>query len=102
VYARSLMSQPEADALPAPYFHADSDALRFWVLCDGVSVGATITRQTLHFRFKGDMSGSDVLATYAAHRDEIDAAVRRRVAKGSREPVMLREFDVAEATASRP
>ena len=96
------MSEPETGALPAPYFHADSDALRFWVLCeDGQNVGATISKQTLHFRFKGDMSGSDVLATYAAHREEIDAAVRRRVAKGSREPVMLREFDVAEAASTR-
>ena len=97
------MTAPEPSALPAPYFHSDSDALRFWVLCDhGLNVGATISRQTLHFRFKGDMSGSDVLATYEAHRDEIDAAVRRRVAKGSREPVMLREFDVAVAALPRP
>ena len=96
------MTATQSTALPAPYFHTDSDALRFWVLCpDGQNVGATISRQTLHFRFKGDMSGSDVLATYEAHRDEIDAAVLRRVAKGSREPVMLREFDVAADAASR-
>ena len=97
------MTSSEANSPPAPYFHADSDALRFWVVCaDGLSVGATISKQTLHFRFKGDISGSDALATYAAHREEIDAAVRRRVAKGSREPVMLREFDVAATAASRP
>ena len=81
--------------LPSPFFHDESGALRFWVLMDdGNFVGATISKQTLHFRFHGDVSGSDALATYAAHRDEIDAAVRHRVAGGSIEPVMLRESDV--------
>lgn len=89
---------PTAD--PAPYLHADSDALRFWVVCDdGQSVGATISLQTLHWRFKSARNGSEALATYATHRDAIDAAVRRRVAKGSREPVMLREFDFAVPAA---
>jgi len=37
------------------------------------------------------------VAIYAAHRVEIDAAVRRRIARGSIEPVMLREADVAAA-----
>ncbi|TMH06468.1 MAG: hypothetical protein E6H79_06575 [Betaproteobacteria bacterium] len=41
---------------------------------------------------------------YRAHSREIDAAVRRRVAKGSIEPVMLREFDlrVEPAEPSKP
>jgi hypothetical protein len=34
------------------------------------------------------------ITTYAAHAAEIDAAVRRRVAAGSHEPVMLRDPDV--------
>lgn len=96
------MTELQPTSSPAPYLHADSDALRFWVVCaDGVSVGATISLQTLHWRFKSARNGSEALATYAAHRDEIDAAVRRRVAKGSLEPVMLREFDLA-AQAPRP
>lgn len=96
------MTGLEPTTTPAPYFHADSDALRFWVRCDdGLDVGATISRQTLHWRFKGQFNGSDALATYTAHRDQIDAAVRRRVAAGSREPVMLREFDVAAAASPR-
>jgi hypothetical protein len=96
------MTESLPAASPSPYLHADSDALRFWVPCDnGLSVGATISLQTLHWRFKSARNGSEALATYAAHRDELDAAVRRRVAKGSIEPVMLREFDFA-VPAPRP
>ncbi|TAK77156.1 MAG: DUF1488 family protein [Aquabacterium sp.] len=79
-----------------PFFHNDSGALRFWVTAeDGRPVGASITKEALHFRFRGQPGGEDALAIYAAHRDEIDAAVHRRLAAGSLEPVMLREFDVA-------
>jgi Protein of unknown function (DUF1488) len=82
--------------LPSPFFHDDSSAVRFWVLADdGSTVGATIGKATLHFRFRGDISGADAVATYTAHREVIDAAVRRRIASGSIEPVMLRESDVA-------
>ncbi len=82
-------------ALPPPFMHDESGALRFWVLTEsGQHVGATISKQTLHYSFRGDISGSDALATYAANREVIDAAVRRRVAAGSIEPVMLRERDV--------
>jgi hypothetical protein len=31
---------------------------------------------------------------YAQYADQLEAAVRRRVAQGSIEPVMLREFDL--------
>ena len=69
--------------------------MRFWArMDDGTFVGATISKATLHFRFGADINGNNAVATYTAHRDVIDAAVRRRVAKGSIEPVMLREFDV--------
>ena len=81
---------------PDPFFHDPSDALRFWVaMDDGNFVGASISKATLHFRFKADMSGADAVAVYTAHREEIDAAVRRRLSSGSIEPVMLREADVA-------
>ena len=83
---------------PAPFFHDPSGAVRFWVATDnGNFVGATISKATLHFRFKADMSGADAVAIYTAHREEIDAAVRRRISSGSIEPVMLREFDVTAA-----
>lgn len=83
--------------LPAAYFHADSDALRFWVHIPGqVPMGASIARQVLQYRFQGRPDGSDALAIYAAHRPLIDAAVTRRAAQGGREPVMLREHDLPQ------
>ena len=82
--------------LPTPLFHEASGAVRFWVLTDdGASVGASISKETLHYRFQADIAGADAVATYTAHRHEIDAAVMRRIARGSIEPVMLREADVA-------
>jgi len=81
---------------PAPYFHDDSGAVRFWVHTDdGQDIGASISRQALHFRFRAEMGGADALASYLTHKQAIDAAVRRRLAKGSLEPVMLRESDLA-------
>ena len=89
------MDRPDQPALPSPFFHEASGAVRFWVSSgEGGVVGATISKETLHYRFQGDANGANAVATYIAHRQEIDAAVRRRVAKGSIEPVMLREFDV--------
>lgn len=83
------------DAVPAPQYHADTDALRFWVtLSNGAVVGATLSRQVLHYGLQGRLDGSDAVAVYQAHREQADAAVRRRVAAGSREPVMLREHDL--------
>ena len=79
---------------PSPFFHADSDAVRFWVPVGDTLIGATIGKVTLHYRFEPRRTDDDALATYMAHADEIHAAVRRRVANGSREPVMLRDWDV--------
>jgi hypothetical protein len=83
---------------PAAFFHEPSGAVRFWVPTDdGSFTGASISKETLHYRFKADLSGANAVAIYAAHRVEIGAAVRRRIARGSIEPVMLREADVAAA-----
>jgi hypothetical protein len=79
---------------PSPFFHEDSGAVRFWVQVGDAFVGATIGKVTLHYRYEPRRTDDDALATYLAHADEIDAAVRRRVAAGSREPVMLRDWDV--------
>ena len=76
------------------FFHHDSDSVRFWVRVGDAVVGATIRRATLHYRFEPQRTDDDALATYLAHADEINAAVRRRGAAGPREPVMLREWDV--------
>ena len=87
--------------VPAAFFHDESGAVRFWVRVDGGSViGAVIGKSTLHYSLRADISGSDALATYIAHHELIDAAVRRRVAGGSIEPVMLREHDLPAAARS--
>ena len=92
----SAESAPSAPlALPAPSFDTESATLRFWVNSpDQALVGAILPRSALHYRFKGQADGSDAVAVYLQHRAEIDAAVLRRVAAGSREPVMLREHDL--------
>jgi hypothetical protein len=88
--------------LPPPEFHASTDALRFWVrTSDRSSVGASVSRLVLHYRFKGLQDGSDAAAVYAANRALIDAAVLRRLSSGSLEPVMLREHDLS-VPAHRP
>ena len=81
--------------LPVAYFHQDSGAVRLWVL-DGTGspVGAILRKEILHHRFRGDIGGADALEVYQAHRGEIEAAVRRRIAGGSIEPVLLREADL--------
>jgi hypothetical protein len=91
------VTNPAADApLPPPFFHQDSEGVRFWVrLPAGVPIGAILTKPLLHYRFDAKPDGSDAVAIYEKHRSEIDAAVLRRVAAGSIEPVMLREHDLA-------
>lgn len=91
------MSDTPDDDVQPPFFHLESGALRFWVDVGGSArVGASISKQTLHYRFKGDLSGSDAVTVYQDHRAQIDAAVRRRIESGSIEPVMLREADLPD------
>lgn len=52
-----------------------------------------VRKEVLHFRFQAAAGGAAALKAYLDHRGEIDAAVLRRVAAGSIEPVMLREAD---------
>lgn len=77
-----------------PFLHEASGSVRFWVPIDQALVGASIRRETLHYLYKPRVSGDDPLATYHEHCAELHAAVQRRVAGGSREPVMLREADL--------
>lgn len=78
----------------APFFHEASGSVRFWIPVDDGFVGASIRKETLHYRFQPHATGEDPVATYVQHSAEIDAAVRRRLASGAREPVMLRDTDV--------
>ena len=77
-----------------PFFHIPSGTVRFWVSVDGLLVGASIGKETLHYRYKPNARDDDPLETYLSNAAEIEAAVRRRVAGGSIEPVMLRDPDV--------
>ena len=86
--------QLEATMAQAPFFHEISGTVRFWVSVDDVLVGASIGKETLHYRYRPHVYDDDALTTYMQHSAEIDAAVRRRVATGAREPVMLRDLDV--------
>jgi hypothetical protein len=79
---------------PEPYYHEDSGAVRFWVPIDGQVVGSSVSSRTLHFRFRPGASDDVPLETYKRHAEDLHAAVRRRVAAGSIEPVMLREHDL--------
>lgn len=89
-----MSNTPSDEPLPEPYFHDESGALRLWVRTQGgQDVGAILRKEVLHFRFRAAASGADALTIYLAHRDEIDAAVLRRIAAGSIEPVLLREGD---------
>ena len=80
----------------APFFHSDSGAVRFWVPIDDQVVGASISRETLHHRFRPGVQGDDPLETFNTYASDIIAAVKRRVAQGSIEPVMLREYDLRQ------
>ena len=80
----------------APFFHSDSGAVRFWVPIDDQVVGASISRETLHHRFRPGVQGDDPLETFNTYSSDIIAAVKRRVAQGSIEPVMLREYDLRQ------
>jgi hypothetical protein len=56
-----------------------------------------VRRETLHYRFEPQRSNDEPMSTYQSHAAELHAAVRRRVAAGSIEPVMLREADLRPA-----
>jgi hypothetical protein len=91
-------SLPELNMSDPAFFHLPSGTVRFCVLVDGLLVGASIGKEVLHYRYRPDATDDDPLATYCANAAEIDAAVRRRVAGGSTEPVMLRDADVRART----
>lgn len=78
----------------APFLHEASGTVRFWVAVDGQLIGAMVSREALHHRYRPTAQGDDPVETYLANAADIEAAVRRRLAEGSREPVMLREYDL--------
>ena len=77
-----------------PYYDEASSTVRFWVMIDGRPLAASVRRAALHYCFRPDEIGDDPMETFGRHTAEIESVVRRRVAEGAREPVMLREFDL--------
>lgn len=77
-----------------PYFHDASGSVRFWVPDGESGIGAIIGREILSYCFRGRSDENDPLKIYAAHRDQIHAAVKQRVAEGAREPVILKRHDL--------
>jgi len=47
----------------APFFHADSGTVRFWTLIGDDWVGASISKETLHYVFNRDKSDDQPLPT---------------------------------------
>jgi hypothetical protein len=81
--------------LPPPLFRPDPGDLCVWVaLPDRTPIGVILSRQVLLYCFQARPDGSDAVVRYEAHRAEVEAAVLRRVAAGSIEPVILRENDL--------
>jgi hypothetical protein len=78
------------------FFHHESGAVRFWVPINDQFVGASISRDTLHYRFRPNARDENPMETFAANTKDIFAAVERRVAQGSIEPVMIREYDLRQ------
>ncbi len=77
-----------------PCFHEPSGTVRFYTVINGIAVGASVSKETLHYTYRPEASGEDPMDTYLANAAVLEAAVRRRVANGSIEPVMLREHDL--------
>lgn len=78
----------------SPFFSERSDAVLFWVPIVGISVGASVGRETLRHRYAPLSVDEDPMTTFRAHCAALEEAVRRRVANGSIEPVMIRERDL--------
>ena len=93
------MSDALDPAVP-PFFHEGSGTVRFWVRIGENLMGASVGRAALQHRFRPERPDEDPLETFRAHFAEIEAAVRARVAQGSIEPVMLREYDLRPGGAA--
>jgi len=76
------------------FFDLASGSVRFWVDVDDVSVGAIVSKETLHYRYHAHRLDDVPLETYAANEAAIHAAVALRVRAGAREPVILRSPDL--------
>ena len=85
----------------SPFFSERSAAVLFWVPIAGIAVGASVSRETLHRLFAPDAADDDPLVTFRSHHERLEDAVRRRVANGSIEPVMIAEHDLQPGPGPR-
>lgn len=83
------------------FFHAESGTVRFWVKIDEDWVGASVRQEALHYRFCPTRTDDEPLRTFLSHVPELEDAVRRRIAGGSYQPVILREPDLTAIPAAR-
>ena len=81
-------------SMHAPFFHQDSGCVRFWVPIAGIAVGAAVNRETLQRLDEGPSVAGDPLVAFREYQAEIEDAVRRRVAAGAIEPVVIRDPDL--------
>jgi hypothetical protein len=79
-----------------PFFHEASETVRFCVDINGRPMWSSVGRMALHHRYRPNGRDEDPMDTFRENQADIEAAVRRRVAQGSIEPVMLREYDLTE------
>jgi len=73
-----------------PYYGEDTDGVHFEVCVEGCYVQAYVSRQVLARRCGLDVEARSCLSLYVAHKDELDAAVARRVKAAGPETVILR------------
>ena len=78
----------------SPFFSERSAAVLFWVPIAGIAVGAAVNRETLQRLDEGPPATGDPLVAFRENQTAIEDAVRRRVAAGAIEPVVIREPDL--------
>ena len=78
----------------AAFFHEASNSVRFWVPIAGIAVGAAVNRETLERLDEAPPATGDPLVAFRENQAAIEDAVRRRVAAGAIEPVVIREPDL--------
>ncbi len=75
-------------------FHEASGTIRFWVPVGDTLVGASVSPLALHYSYPPQTPGEDAMETFRHNLPHLEAVVRKRLASGAREPVMLREHDL--------
>ena len=83
--------------------HDAARTVRFWVPVNGISVCAIVDEATLRCCFVPPQPRESALSLVRKHQLELDDIVRRKVADGFLEPVMLHDsdFPIDAARAAR-